>query len=137
MTLYVIYCNQCLMIYNLGFRRKYFGPRILPIKRNVIFKNLIKAGSEYGYSYEFFWDGMFPIDGTDFTLKANAKRILFDLIIPKTWELLYVRAYEKDNNGATSFLRSRNRRRFDSFKRLGIGDYSGIIGGIFGMEVPL
>lgn len=84
-----------------------------PVRKEfkILFRNPLSKGDRLEYSYSFNWPAMFPPEGSNFTLKSTADKIFFDLILPKSWDLLYARVIEKRRDGATS-------KRIASFKQI-------------------
>ncbi|MDW3650982.1 MAG: nucleotide-binding protein [Bacteroidia bacterium] len=68
----------------------------------IFFRNQLSKGEKLTYTYTCHWEGMFPKKKSHFTLKNTAKKIRFDLILPKAWDLLLVSVKEKRRDGVPS-----------------------------------
>jgi len=75
-----------------------------PVKKDfkVLFRDQLFPGDKLIYTYGFRWKGMFPPEGSNFFLGRTAKKIFFDLILPNSWDLLYVDVIEKRLDGSPS-----------------------------------
>lgn len=88
-------------------RKKMFVEKLYDMPRTkefrVNFRHSLTKGDKLNYSYKFFWANFFPFKSknSDFSLKSTAKEILIDLIIPSSWDLMYIKADGRRFDGSS------------------------------------